>query len=62
MNNSTLKRGQPPLPIEAKKSEIILFRLTIGEKASLNAIAQKRGLSLTALIREALTMRFDGNF
>ena len=56
MNNSTQKNpvGRPCKPAEIQLSEIIQFRVTPGEFSSLTAAADKRGVSLTALIRGIL--------
>jgi len=54
MKTKTNPVGRPSLPIEKRQSEVVQFRVTPGEFSSLTAAADKRGVSLTALIRDVL--------
>jgi hypothetical protein len=59
MTSATLKprigAGRPPISPEDRLSELVQFRLTPGELASLTAKAEERGASLTDLIRKELS-------
>ncbi len=47
-------RGRPPLPKRERKSSMINFKLTDGERPSLDKLARALRLSRSDTIREAL--------
>ena len=50
-HDAPMSRGRPPLPIAEKRSEFMGVKLTIGERAEIDAAARSSGIPASQIIR-----------